>query len=305
MSEGARITVLVNPTSGKGRGRAITEATVSGLREAGANVHLRVGDSATTTRTHAAEAVREQPDLIVVVGGDGTLSTILEEITHSQVPIALVPAGTGNDFARALGLPYKGREATAEAVSIALRGEVRSIDVATAACPEQTVKFLTVAALGFDALVSERTNRLSWPRGAARYYIALLIELIRLRPVNFTVTINDETPRMLPGTLAAVGNTRSYGGGMPICPDAEPDDGLFDLTHVAPLTRFRLLKLFPLLLRAEHIGRAEVLARRCASIEIAAPGLVVYADGERIGTESVRISVLAGALQVLVPKGTS
>ena len=110
---------------------------------------------------------------------------------------------------------------------------------------------------------------------------------------------------MLPGTLAAVANTRSYGGGMPICPEAKPDDGLLDLTHVAPLTRFRLLKLFPLLLKAKHIGRDEVLSRRCASIKIEAPGLVIYADGERIGTESVRISTLPGALQILVPKGKS
>ncbi len=184
-------------------------------------------------------------------------------------------------------------------------GEVRRVDVATASCPEQTVKFLTVAALGFDALVSDRTNSLKWPKGAARYYVALLIELARLRPTNFNIRIDDEASALLPGTLAAVANTRSYGGGMPICPGAQPDDGLFDLTHVAPLTRFQLLKLFPLLLKAKHTGRAEVLTRRCASIEIDAPGLVVYADGERIGTEKVRITMLPGALQILVPKGKS
>ncbi len=305
MAERSNITVLVNPASGKGRGAAISEAAVAMLRELGASVHLRVGDSAASTRAHAAEAVREKPDVLVVVGGDGTLSTILEEITHSNVPIALVPAGTGNDFARALGLPYKGNHAAAEAVEIALGGETRKIDVASASCPEQTVKFLTVAALGFDALVSERTNSLKWPRGAARYYVALLIELARLRPLSFNIGIDDEKTQSLPGTPAAVANTRSYGGGMPICPNAEPDDGLFDLTHVAPLTRFKLLKLFPLLLKAKHVGRAEVLTRRCASVDIEAPGLVVYADGERIGTESVRISMLPGALQILVPKGES
>lgn len=262
---------------------------------------MRSGSSATETRALAAQAVAERPDALVVVGGDGTLSSMLEEIAQQNVPIALVPAGTGNDFARAMGLPHEGRGAAAEAAELALRGELREVDLASATSPERAVKFLTVAALGFDALVSERTNRLKWPKGALRYYLALLIELARLRPLRFTVSIDDEPSRALPGILAAVGNTRSYGGGMPMCPDADPSDGLLNLTHVAPLGRIRLLKLFPLLLRAQHTSRAEVFSRRCTSIEIAAPGLIVYADGERVGTESVRISILPAALRVFVP----
>src|SRR5699024_10680322 len=139
---------------------------------------------------------------------DGTLASILEAVAHSNLPIALVPAGTGNDFARALGLHQSGPEAAAQAAEIALRGEVRQCDVGRATCPEQSVMFLTVAALGFDARVSERTNMLRWPRGAARYYLALLIELVRLRALDFSLEIDGEDAEVRPGIVVAVGNTR-------------------------------------------------------------------------------------------------
>lgn len=294
--------MLVNPASGKGRGAKAAAAAIARLRELGAEVTELSGTTAHEGRILAQQALRSQPDALVIVGGDGTLSGVLDEIAHSGTPIALVPAGTGNDFARAIGLPLGGPDAAADAAALAVHGEVRAVDVGCAESGERSVKFLTIAALGFDALVSERTNTLRWPKGALRYYLALVIELIRLRPLRFSVSIDDEPSKSLPGILAAVGNTSSYGGGMPICPNASPADGTLDLTHVAPLGRLRLLLLFPLLLRAKHLGRAEVLSRRCKSVRISAPGLVVYADGERVGIESVRVAVLPAALRVCVPR---
>ena len=102
-------------------------------------------------------------------------------------------------------------------------------------------------------------------------------------------------------TLAAFGNTRSYGGGMPMCPGADPADGLFDVTHVAPIGRAKLVRLFPLLLRGQHLTRSEVTSLRTAELEVDAPGLVVYADGERVGVGRARFRVVPGALTVLVP----
>ena len=302
---GPRIEMLVNPASGKGRGARAGEAAVERLRRLGAEVTVRSGDSAAATRRLAGEAIASRPDALVVVGGDGTLSSVLEQLANRDVPLALVPAGTGNDLARALGLPVGGREAAADAAELALRGGRRSIDLGEAVCPDGRAKFLTVAALGFDARVSERTNRLSWPRGAARYYLALVVELLRLRPLRFVMSVDGAPAVVRPGILAAVGNTRSYGGGMPMCPDADPSDGLLDLTHVGPIGRLRLLCLFPRLLRAEHLARPEVLSLRASRVEIEAPGLVVYADGERIGTGSVLVGVLPGALRMSVPEEAS
>ena len=131
--------------------------------------------------------------------------------------------------------------------------------------------------------------------------MALLVELARLRPMPFAVAFDGSAMRAMPGTLIAVGSTRSYGGGMPVCPAADPADGLLDVTHVAPLGRLKLVRLFPLLLRGTHVDRPEVTTVRAALVEVEAPGLVVYADGERVGTGRARIRAVQGALTVLVP----
>lgn len=320
------IAVLTNPSSGRGRGADASDAALERLAALGVEVRRYAGGSAADSLRLAREAVAAGPRALVVVGGDGTLSSVLDAVVGSGVPLALVPAGTGNDLARALGLPYEssaesgrggGRgDAAAEAASLAVHGRPLAIDVGEVESASGTAHFLTVAALGFDAHVSERTNRLRWPRGRLRYYLALLIELARLRPMPFELRIGAEhehehtdraatamprEPRRLPGTLVAVGNTRSYGGGMPMCPGADPADGLFDVTHVAPIGRAKLVRLFPLLLRGQHLTRSEVTSLRTAELEVDAPGLVVYADGERVGAGRARFRVVPGALIVLVP----
>lgn len=300
------IAVLVNPTSGRGRGATAADAAVARLRELGAEVREFAGISVDDTRRLAAHAVAEQPRALVVVGGDGTLSSVLDVVVDAGIPIALVPAGTGNDLARALGLPYEASAAAIlAAAELALSGVPRRIDVGQVETSGGTRQFLTVAALGFDARVSERTNRLSWPRGKARYYLALLVELARLRPLSFSISADGAPVQYLPGTIVAVGNTASYGGGMPVCPAADPSDGLLQITHVAPLGRVKLIRLFPLLLSGRHVHRAEVTSSVASAIEIDAPGLVVYADGERLGDGAVRFSLQPGALTVLVPSAVS
>lgn len=289
------IAVLVNPVAGRGRGARVGEAVVRRLQGHGVDVRVFSGATAAATKRLAAEAISAGPDALAVVGGDGTLSLILDEVIGRGVPIALVAAGTGNDLARALGLPLG-----VEAVDLVLQDRIRHIDVGEAECEGRRAKFLTIAALGFDAHVAQRTNRMRWPRGPLRYYLALIIELVRLRPMPFVLTVDGVTERRA-GILIAVGNTRSYGGGMPMCPDADPLDGALDITHVASIGRFRLVRLFPLLLRARHAERTEVTMLRCTSAEVSAPGLVAYADGEYLGEGTVRFTVLPGALPMLVP----
>ncbi|MDQ0725368.1 diacylglycerol kinase family protein [Microbacterium sp. W4I20] len=292
------IALLSNPLAGKGRGRSATEQALAHLRASGADVRLYSGDSAEATRRLAERALAESPDVFVVIGGDGTLSGILEAVCAASVPVALVAAGTGNDLARALDLP---RHDVAAAAELALSGTPRRIDVGEVRTPDRAAPFLTVAALGFDAKVSDRTNRLRWPHGALRYYLALVIELVRLRPLSFTVRADGEHPVTFLGTLVAVGNTASYGGGMPVCVGASPDDGMLDLVQVSRVGRLRLLRLFPLLLTGRHLSRREVTHRRARTVTVSAPGLVVYADGERLGEDECTISVRAAALTVMVP----
>lgn len=297
---GDHIAVLVNPFAGKGRGRHGAEAALGHLRTRGADVRVYMGESASSSRELVARALDERPRVLMVIGGDGTLSGILDPVCAAGVPVALVPAGTGNDLARALGLP---RGDPAAAADLALTGVPRTIDVGEIRAAGRVGSFLTIAALGFDAKVSDRTNRLRWPHGVLRYYVALVVELVRLRPMDFTVAIDGEGPRLVPGTLVAVGNTESYGGGMPLCAGAAADDGVLDIVQVAPLTRLRLLRLFPLLLRGTHLTRPEVTHRQARSVTVSAPGLVVYADGERMAEDECTIGIRRAALTVLVPAG--
>jgi diacylglycerol kinase (ATP) len=295
---GHHIAVLSNPFAGKGRGRAVTELTIAELRARGAEVRTYVGSSAADTAELAAQALRDDPTMLVVVGGDGTLSQILQATLDSKVPLALVPAGTGNDLARALGIP---RADPVAAVALAITGAPRLIDVGEMRCNGRVTHFLTIAALGFDAKVSDRTNRLRWPHGALRYYLALIVELLRLRPVAFSLSVDGEPPEEAPGTLVAIGNTETYGGGMPVCAGAEPTDGALDVVHITPLRRLRLIRLFPLMLRGRHLSRPEVTHRRAHTVRVSAPGLTVYADGEFVGTDECTITVRPATLRIIVP----
>ena len=299
MDEVVRLALIVNPQAGKGHGARAGVQAASALRAAGAEVSVYAGTTAEQTMTLAQRAVRADPDGVVVVGGDGTLAGIIDVLAENGHPITLVPAGTGNDLARALGIPTGDPQTAA---LVALHGSARTIDLGTIRSQGSARTFLTVAALGFDAKVSERTNALRRPSGRLRYYLALVIELARLRPTLFRISIDGDAERTQPGTLLAVGNTRSYGGGMPICAGAQPDDGLLDIVHVAPLRRRRLLHLFPLLLRGSHLALPEVRHHRARSVRVAAPDLVVYADGERVGVSECVIGVRPAAVMMMVPK---
>lgn len=295
---GEHIAVLSNPHAGKGRGRQAAETAIAHLRDRGEDVRVYSGDSAADAVRLAAQALHEQPRALVVVGGDGTLSGILDAVAEHPVPIVLVPAGTGDDLARALGLP---RHDPVAAVDLVFTGIPRVIDLGEVRSGDRVTPFLTVAALGFDAQVSDRTNRLRWPAGALRYYLALLVELARLRPLDFRIAVDDGEPVPARGTLVAVGNTETYGGGMPMCLGAVPDDGVLELVRVGVLTRRRLVSVFPLLLQGRHSGLPEVRTARVRSVRIEAPRLIVYADGERVGEESCTIRLRRRALTVLVP----
>lgn len=299
MNEPVRLVLIVNPQAGKGHGARVGAEAERALRAAGAEVSVLTGRSAEETRTLARGAARAAPDGIVVVGGDGTLTGIIEVLTENGHPITLVPAGTGNDLARALGIPT---DDSTKAALAALHGAVRTIDLGTIESQGAKRVFLTVAALGFDAKVSERTNTLRRPSGRLRYYLALIVELVRLRPTVFRISVDGDADQVQPGTLLAVGNTRSYGGGMPICPHAQADDGRLDVVHVAQLSRTRLIRLFPLLLRGRHLGRPEVRHLQATSVRVSAPDLVVYADGERVGAGECLIGVRPAAVTIMIPR---
>ena len=288
-----RVALLVNPTAGGGRGQRLTAAVRDRLRAGGAHVDVLVGDDAADAAELTRQAVAGGVDALAALGGDGLVNLAATAVLGTGVPLAVVPAGTGNDAARMLGLADP-----LGAVDVVLHGRRRALDVGRVGGRV----FVTVLSSGFDARVTERANALTWPRGAARYPLAVLAELRVFRPVPYDVVI-DGVPLHLPAMLVAVGNSRSYGGGMLVCPDADPTDGLLDVTVLTPLPTARFLRLFPSVYRGRHVGRPEVRTFRARTVRLDAPAMTAYADGEPVGPLPVEVDVLPGALTVLAPQG--
>ena len=256
-----------------------------------------VGRDPDEARELARTAAASDIDALVVVGGDGSVRLALEAIGDTGVPLGLIPAGTGNDHARALGIPT---DDPAAAAAIIVAGRRRPFDIAviTPAHGPSAV-FGTVAATGLDALVTERANNMSWPKGQLRYPLAAIAELARMEPFHYRITVDDNTfERDL--ILAAVGNTPSYGGGMKITPSAVVDDGLLDLTVISHGPRLKMLGLFPTMYSGKHIGHKEVEQFRGSRIVLdCVPTAPIYADGDRIGQLPATIEVRPGGVTFL------
>lgn len=297
------VALLVNPTARSGTG-------IHAARRA--EDRLRAGGIRTTTLAAAgvAESTRllrsvldAGVDAVLAAGGDGTVNLAIQELAGGSVPLGIIPVGTGNDLATTLGL--RDLDATGAADAVAA-GTTRTIDLARVTQPDGSVtRYGTVLAAGFDSRVNDRANRMRWPRGAMRYNIALLVEFAALRGVPFTIDLEHEdgTAQRLDRDLimATVGNGRTYGGGIPICPDADLTDGLLDLTLVRTAGRLHLLRLLPHAYRGTHTGLDEVTTLRVRSVRLTAPGVTAYADGDPLGALPLRIDAEPQALTVFAP----
>jgi diacylglycerol kinase (ATP) len=291
------VAVLVNPAAGGGRGANVARRAVTRLRERGLDVDQLAGTDACHAAALARDAVHSA-DVLAIVGGDGMISIALQVLAGTDVPLGIVPAGSGNDHARAYGIARRSPEKAADVIA---DGHWRTADVGRiVAADGETCYFGTVMAAGFDSLVNDRANRMRRPRGRMRYNLAAIAELANLRPMPFRVELDDEhfNQDLL---LAAVGNAPSYGGGMRICPEADPADGLLDVTVVRAMPRRRVLRFFPSVYAGTHIRHHEVEMYRAARVRLDAPDIRAYADGELVGPLPVEVSVVPRALRVLTP----
>src|SRR5690606_28053915 len=176
--------------------------------------------------------------------GDGMVQLALRAVAETATPLGVIPAGTGNDLARALGLP---RSDPLAAADIVIAGHTRTIDLGRAG----NRFFSTIACAGFDSRVAERVARMRWPRGRRRYDLATLAELRVFHPLDFALELDGEQWRT-DAMLVAVGNTASYGGGLRICEGADPTDGQFRVSVIAPVSIPQLIRLFPRLSKGTH-----------------------------------------------------
>lgn len=295
------VAVVVNPVAGRGRFRTVYPAVLERLRAAGRPVVPLVAGTADEALAACRAAVADGAGALVAVGGDGTVHVGLQAVAGTGVPFAAVPAGTGNDFVAELGLPAAPL-AAADAIAEALRaGRGRRLDLARMTGPDGSVRwFGAVLAAGFDALVNERANRMSFPRGRRRYDLAIFAELLRLRPRRYILTLDGERVE-LDAVLVAIGNTPAYGGGMRICPAADPTDGLLDVVVAGPISRTTLVRIKPLIYTGGHVRHPAVRAFRAAEVGLDAEGIVGYADGERAAPLPVVVRCVPAALTALAP----
>ena len=290
------LALVVNPTAGRGRaGRAAAEVA-DRIRDRSVAVTVLAGRDAAEAGDLLAAAVADGTCGVLALGGDGMVNLALQAVAGTPVPLGILPAGTGNDFAASLELPGDLRAATDLALDALATGTRRTVD----AVRSGDRWWGCVLGAGFDSAVTERANRMTWPRGPRRYDLAILAELRVFRPQPFRIVLDGE-PWDTEAMLVAVGNGRSYGAGMRVTPAAQLDDGLLDVMVLHPVSKPRFARSFPSVYRGTHVDLPFVSTRRARVVELISDGMVAYADGERLGELPVRSEVVPGALHLLAP----
>jgi diacylglycerol kinase (ATP) len=293
------VVVLANPAAGRGRQRDLLPWVLRRLARAGHPVRLLAASDPAGALAACRSAVADGARALVTVGGDGTVHLGLQAVAGTTVGFAPLPAGTGNDFAAATGYPAEVPAATDVVVDALRAGRTHPVDLARTSGPDGVTGWYgAVLAAGFDAVVNERANRMRWPTGRGRYDLAVLIELARLRPRPYTLTL-DGASRQVEAVLVAVGNTASYGGGMRICPDADPTDGLLDVVVGGRFTRRALIRVKPGIRRGAHVRHRLVEVHRVRTVRVEAEGITAYADGERLGPLPVTVTAVPAAVRLL------
>lgn len=269
--------VLLNPRAAGGRAAALAGPVRQWLQQHAPGVLLLESDS--IERSRASLQCLPRSSRVVLIGGDGTLHQMLPVLLTHRLSLGIVPCGGGNDTARALGvhtLPWQ------EALSLALNGPTRRMDVGDLLTPRGHVPFISSLAIGFDAAVSERAiNGPTWLGGQPRYLWATFGELLRLRHHTLRARVDGELVHDGRALFTSVFNTRTYGSGMPAMPHARIADGRLDLLIAGDIGRLGALMLLPRLLRGTHLGQARVATHRMQHLEIDSDRPVpIAADGE-------------------------
>ncbi|MGI8459283.1 MAG: diacylglycerol/lipid kinase family protein [Propionibacteriaceae bacterium] len=307
MLSGRSVALVVNPTAGRGQAAKLLPEIIRRIEGHGADLEVRVGRDFADARALVDRSAEEHPDVVAVVGGDGMMHLGVNACARVRPgtvrpALALLPAGTGNDFCRGLGLDV---DDTLAAVDLMGTTAPTPVDVTLARGGHGENVVGSVVAAGFDALVNRRANALRWPRGSMRYTVAALRELATFRPLHYRLVV-DGVRRELDAMLVAVGSTSTYGGGMQICQGADPRDGLLDVTVVHPVGRTTLLRLLP------RMRSGTFATDRCVeqlrAQEVVVEGVtadgdppLAYGDGEELGPLPLTLTAVPGALSLFLP----
>lgn len=280
--------IVVNPIAGRGAAAALATQILGFFRSHSIDFELLTPSSASECR----DIVRKQLETgtfsrLLSVGGDGLFHLLLQFSVEFEIPLALTPGGTGNDFYRALG--WFESDLT-KYLDRLISTDPEAIDLGVV----DGEYFGAVLSSGFDSVVNERANRMSWPKGPTKYNAAIALELPKFKPIEFNITADGKLLEV-EAMLIAVANGSSYGGGMKVCPDANFKDGLLDVMILHPVSKFEFVKVFPTVYKGTHIEHPDVEIFRAKNLRIESKA-VAYADGERIGQLPVQVECLPKTL---------
>lgn len=294
---------IVNKNSGNGEGHRVWEQIAETLDRRGIRYEYIFTRSAGEAHTFLLERLVSPNawDAVGVVGGDGTIHSLLPAMRGSGIPLAVFPAGSGNDTARGFRIPKK----TEDALNVLLEGTPREADLIAT----EGGNTLTALAVGFDAEVAHNVNHSRYKKicnrlglGRIAYIIGVFHTLFTFRPAPLTVAVDGTEHRFESAWLAAINNVTCYGGGLKICPDAKTDDGQLDICVVHSCSRLKLLLLFPTLLFGRHTRLAFVtmLRGRNVTVHSSLPRMAL-GDGEHVASTPVFASADPGSLRVMCP----
>jgi diacylglycerol kinase (ATP) len=285
--------LVINPVAGQGRGTTVGTYVAGWLTQRKIPYTIITGNSSVALGDHLSQFIEKCPDTpgVIAVGGDGLLHNVLQRLVSAQIPLAIIPAGTGNDFVRTLGWKLDSFDLQLEAITTQ---EPTAVDLGLV----DGEWFGAILSTGFDAVVNEKANTMAWPKGPMKYNAAIAIELPRFKPRHYEITLDDRTIST-EAMLIAVSNGRSYGGGMLVCPNANIVDGLFDVMVLHPVSTIEFIKVFPRVFAGSHISHPAVEIVRSRNVTIEAKA-VAYADGERIGQLPITAECIPGALRTWV-----
>ena len=279
--------LLANPTSGGGKGRRVKEEISAQLSRLGLDFIDISGTSYESARINLRDAVKTQDaGIVIVIGGDGMVHLAVQELAYTKIPMLLIPAGTGNDFARSTGLPL---DKPLEVLEMGLKIAPVAIDLGKA----EGRYFAEILSTGFDSIVNERANRIGW-ESKRKYDLAMLLELPLFQPLAYEIELDGRRLKTK-AMLIAIANGVSYGGGMKVCTNASLVDGYFDIMILEPVSKVEFLRVFPRVFKGTHLSHPKVRIERATSVKVSAPA-VAYADGERIGPLPINAVIASKAL---------
>ena len=279
--------VVINPHSGNGKGAKVAMRVTHYLSSRGVEYQSLASSSATQLSDDIHQAITSNTyQGVIAIGGDGLAHLVLQHVVPVHLPFLVIPAGTGNDFVRSIGWSLENVEPLLDR---ALSDAPQPIDLGNV----DSEWFGAILSTGFDSVVNERANHLKWPRGPQRYNVAIALELARFKPIEYEI-IYDGNVLRTEAMLVAIGNGKSYGGGMNVCPQAQLHDGLFDIVYIEPVSIFEFIKVFPRVYSGSHLSHPAVKTMRAEKVSISAKA-VAYADGERIGPAPISAQCVKGA----------